>query len=90
MPAGVAEQDWHIEFENKDSIHPVRGGHPAKRGFLPSKHEGQKIKKLIRLIREGKLLPPQKKKKDEVFDIWHGDADERKKAPTALPAPKMA
>jgi ribosome biogenesis protein ERB1 len=99
MPAGVAEQDYHIEFENHDAIHPIRSGPPPKRGFLPSKHEHQKIKKLVRLLREGKIQKwddeqAKKEKKGEdaalAFDIWHDDVAERKNAPTAMPAPKIA
>lgn len=79
-----------VEFENPDAkIHPLTLAHPPKRRFLPSKWERMRIKKIVALLREGKIRPPPPPK-PEVWDLWADDAPKRRRAPTALPAPKMA
>eukprot|EP00916_Digyalum_oweni_P001818 GHVL01003494.1.p1 GENE.GHVL01003494.1~~GHVL01003494.1.p1 ORF type:complete len:709 (+),score=93.93 GHVL01003494.1:34-2160(+) len=84
----------HPEVEHEDSIHPVNGSHPPKRRFIPSKWEGIKIQRLVQLIREGKLLPPQRKRDVESYvDLWEDESNARrllrKKMPVFMPAPKM-
>merc|ERR1719428_2492929 len=78
-----------VEFDNPEAaLHPLSSAHPPKRRFLPSKHEAMKVKKLVALLREGKIRPPPPPK-PEVFDLWGQEAPERKKGPPPLTAPKM-
>eukprot|EP00435_Cladocopium_sp_Y103_P057442 s497_g19.t1 len=79
-----------VEFENPEArIHPESKAHPPKSRFLPSKWERMKVKRLVALLREGKIRPPPPPA-PEVFDLWADDAKPRRKAPVPLPAPKMA
>mmetsp|Transcript_46714 Transcript_46714/g.130049 ORF Transcript_46714/g.130049 Transcript_46714/m.130049 type:complete len:760 (-) Transcript_46714:90-2369(-) len=79
-----------VEFENKDAaLHPVSRAHPPKRRFLPSKWERMRVKKLVALLREGKILPPQPPP-PQVWDLWADEAPKRRKGPPPLPAPKPA
>lgn len=79
-----------VEFENKEAaIHPESRAHPPKRRFLPSKWERMHVKRLVALLREGKIRPPPPPK-PEVWDLWADDGPkQRRKAPAPLPAPKM-
>ncbi|GIX62200.1 ribosome biogenesis protein BOP1, putative [Babesia caballi] len=67
------QEDLYVDFGNEDAIHPVSYKPPKKANFMPSKFEAAKIKRLVRLIKSGKLVV----KKDEgepeeepVEDIW--------------------
>ncbi|KAK1444873.1 WD repeat BOP1/Erb1 [Babesia gibsoni] len=66
------QEDLYIEFDNEDSIHPVSYKPPKKANFLPSKFEAAKIKRLVELIRSGKLVVKEKDEhvEDEIVDIW--------------------
>jgi len=89
-PSGHTNTMEMVEYENKDAkIHPMSSAHPPKRRFLPSKWERMKVKKLVALLREGKILPPPPPA-PEVWDLWADDAPSRRKAPRPLPAPKLA
>merc|ERR1719478_826761 len=79
-----------VEIENKDAkIHPVSSAHPPKARFLPSKWERMHVKRLVALLREGKIRPPPPPA-PEVWDLWADDAPKRKHGPPPLPAPKAA
>merc|ERR1712190_586455 len=49
-----------------------------------------RVKKLVALLREGKIRPPPPPK-PQVWDLWGDDADgpKRRKGPAPLPAPKL-
>eukprot|EP00434_Breviolum_minutum_P017095 symbB.v1.2.015086.t1/scaffold1118.1/size136889/9 len=79
-----------VEFDNPEArIHPETKTHPPKSRFLPSKWERMKVKRLVALLREGKIRPPPPPA-PEVWDLWADDVKQRRKAPVPLPAPKMA
>ena len=76
---------------------PLSAAPEPKRRFIPSKHEAKRVAKLVRAIREGRILPykpPEERErelgeKDETyFDIW---ANEEAKEPHIMniPAPKL-
>lgn len=89
-PSAATDTLEMVEFENPEAkIHPVTKAHPPKRRFLPSKWEGMKIKRLVALLREGKIRPPPPPA-PEVWDLWSDEVERRKHAPPPLPAPKMA
>lgn len=78
-----------VEFDNPEArIHPLSKAHPPKSRFLPSKWERMHVKRLVALLREGKIRPP-KPPPPEVWDLWADEAPRRKKAPLPLPAPKL-
>ncbi|ORM41174.1 Ribosome biogenesis protein bop1 [Babesia sp. Xinjiang] len=67
------QEDLYIEFDNEDAIHPVSYKPPRKANFLPSKAEAEKIKRLVKLIKEGKLVvkqEPEEPKEEPIQDIW--------------------
>merc|ERR1719262_1807425 len=68
-----------VEFENKDAkIHPIGKAHPPKRRFLPSKWERMHVKKLVALLREGKIKPPPPPA-PEVWDLWADDPPSKRR-----------
>jgi len=76
---------------------PLSAAPEPKRRFVPSKHEAKRIAKLVRAIKEGRILPyrpPEEiekeraEKEDAYYDIW---ANEEAKDPHVMniPAPKL-
>lgn len=68
-------------FTSKTEIMPLSAAPEPKSRFTPSKHEARKIMKLVKAIREGLIISPDKKKKiDEEFEfnynLWEGIEDE--------------
>jgi ribosome biogenesis protein ERB1 len=87
--------EWFTSFEEKM---PLSAAPEPKRRFLPSKHEQKRVMKLVRAIREGRILPykpPEEREKEEDekeevhYDIWQ---DEQPRDPHVMhiPAPKLA
>jgi ribosome biogenesis protein ERB1 len=77
---------------------PLSAAPEPKRRFLPSKHEQKRIMKLVKAIREGRILPYKppaerereaEEEEDKIYDIW---ADEQPQEPNIMhiPAPKLA
>ncbi|CAJ1402027.1 unnamed protein product [Effrenium voratum] len=88
-PSLATDTTEMVEFDNPEArIHPEKKAHPPKARFLPSKWEAMKVKRLVALLREGKIRPP-KPPPPEVWDLW-ADEVARKKGPPPLPAPKLA
>jgi ribosome biogenesis protein ERB1 len=73
---------------------PLSAAPEPKRRFLPSKHEARRIMKIVRAIREGRILPyrpPQEQEEQEEeihYDIWQ-DEQPRPDNIMNVPAPKM-
>ncbi|KAA8636029.1 hypothetical protein SMACR_04598 [Sordaria macrospora] len=75
---------------------PLSAAPEPKRRFLPSKNEAKKIMKLVRAIREGRILPykpPEEREKEEeeveqYFDIWQDEVPTEVN-PLHIPAPKL-
>lgn len=75
---------------------PLSAAPEPKRRFLPSKHEAKRVMKLVRAIREGRILPykpPEEREKEEEeeehhYDLWQ---DEQPQEPHVMhiPAPKL-
>lgn len=76
---------------------PLSAAPEPKRRFIPSKHEQKRVMKLVRAIKQGRILPykpPEEREKEEAekeeeyFDIW---ADEQPRDPHIMniPAPKL-
>jgi len=82
-------------FTSQVETMPLSAAPEPKRRFVPSKHEQKKIMKIVKAIREGRILPyrPPKEgdqEEDDLpnYDIW---ADEQARVDHAMhmPAPKL-
>lgn len=85
-------------FTSHEEQMPLSAAPEPKRRFLPSKHEQKRIMKIVKAIREGRILPykpPEEREREEdeedepIVDIW---ADEQPQPPNVMniPAPKLA
>lgn len=68
-------------FTSKTEQMPLSSAPEPKRRFVPSKHEAKRVMKLVRAIREGRILPyrppPSEQEADPVvknYDIWANEA----------------
>uniref|UniRef100_L2FA03 Ribosome biogenesis protein ERB1 n=1 Tax=Colletotrichum fructicola (strain Nara gc5) TaxID=1213859 RepID=L2FA03_COLFN len=85
---------WFTAHEEKM---PLSAAPEPKRRFVPSKHEAKRIAKLVRAIKEGRILPykpPEEREKEEAekeetyYDIWANE-EERPPHIMNIPAPKL-
>lgn len=95
----MPESDMYVEltdiYSSERELHPLNDPVEPKRRFLPSKWETQRINKMVRAIRAGKLLSRPKREVPEVYLLWGTDGaaldyNARSKAPPPIPAPKQA
>lgn len=82
-------------FTSKTEIMPLTAVPEPKRRFVPSKHEAKRVMKIVRAIREGRIVPPSKAKEqqeeDEMnFDLWADNDDNHEDHIMNLRAPKLA
>lgn len=81
-------------FTSKTEIMPLSSAPEPKRRFVPSKHEAKRVMKIVRAIREGRILPykpPADEEDDQEvkrYDIWANEAP-RTDHPMNIPAPKL-
>ncbi|AMD20878.1 HDR136Cp [Eremothecium sinecaudum] len=85
--------DW---FTRHEEIMPVTAIPEPKRRFVPSKHEAKRVMKIVKAIREGRIIPPKKlkelreKEAEERFtyDLWE-DSEDMPQHVMDLRAPKL-
>lgn len=82
-------------FTSKTEIMPLSAAPEPKRRFVPSKHEAKRVMKIVRAIREGRILPYKPPSEEEEtdpdvkgYDIWANEAP-RPDHPMNVPAPKL-
>ncbi|KAL8814616.1 MAG: hypothetical protein Q9191_008534, partial [Dirinaria sp. TL-2023a] len=82
-------------FTSKTEIMPLSAAPEPKRRFVPSKHEAKRVMKIVRAIREGRILPYKPPaEEDEAdpaikrYDIWANEVP-RPDHPMNVPAPKL-
>ena len=82
-------------FTSKTEIMPLSAAPEPKRRFIPSKHEAKRVMKIVRAIREGRILPYRPPADEEEqdpdvkrYDIWANEAP-RGDYPMNMPAPKL-
>jgi ribosome biogenesis protein ERB1 len=82
-------------FTSKQEIMPLSAAPEPKRRFLPSKHEAKRVMKIVRAIREGRILPykpPTEEDEAEEgvvrYDLW-ADETPRQDHIMHIPAPKL-
>lgn len=81
-------------FSGKPEIMPLSAAPEPKRRFVPSKHEGRRVMKIVRAIREGRIQPykaPEDREAEDAdpwtFDVWANEAP-RPEHYMNMPAPK--
>jgi ribosome biogenesis protein ERB1 len=82
-------------FSSQLEIMPLSAAPEPKRRFVPSKHEAKRVMKIVKAIREGRILPyrppDEREEKDEDiinYDLWADEA-ERPDHIMHIPAPKL-
>ncbi|KAF3385429.1 Ribosome biogenesis protein erb1 [Penicillium rolfsii] len=82
-------------FSSQLEIMPLSAAPEPKRRFVPSKHEAKRVMKIVKAIREGRILPyrppEEREEKDEDvinYDLW-ADEVERPDHIMHIPAPKL-
>ena len=81
-------------FSSKKEVMPLSAAPEPKRRFVPSKHEAKRVMKIVKAIREGRILPykpPTDEDEDDNlinYDLWADEA-ERIDHPMHMPAPKL-
>ncbi|KII95777.1 hypothetical protein PLICRDRAFT_97306 [Plicaturopsis crispa FD-325 SS-3] len=74
--------------KGKEEIMPLSGAPEPKRRWVPSKWEKQKVMKIVRAIRQGRILPSKPKTSSsqlQFYSIWSEPSTSH---PPPLPAPK--
>lgn len=82
-------------FTSKTEQMPLSAAPEPKRRFVPSKHEAVRVMKIVKAIREGRILPyrpPEEREEDDDetinYDIWQDEAP-RTNNHFNLTAPKL-
>ncbi|KAL9712471.1 Ribosome biogenesis protein erb1 [Leucoagaricus gongylophorus] len=75
--------------KGKEEIMPLSAAPEPKRRFIPSKWEKQKVMKIVRAIRQGRILPhkPKTTNKVDVYAIWSDQPSSLQQPPP--PPPKV-
>ena len=79
-------------FTSKTEHMPLSAAPEPKRRFIPSKHEAKRVMKIVRAIREGRIMPykpPSEEEEDEKevnYDLWANEAPTRS---DHIAAPKL-
>ncbi|KAH6970777.1 NUC169 domain-containing protein [Ilyonectria sp. MPI-CAGE-AT-0026] len=85
-------------FTSIEEKMPLSAAPEPKRRFVPSKHEAKRVAKMVRAIKEGRILPykpaeerqrEEEEKEETYYDVW---ANEEPQDPHVMniPAPKLA
>ncbi|KZF26460.1 ribosome biogenesis protein erb1 [Xylona heveae TC161] len=96
VPEGYDPYPPMVEyFSSKTEVMPLSAAPEPKRRFVPSKHEAKRVMKIVRAIREGRILPykpPSEEEEEDPsvirYDLW-ADETERPDHPMNIPAPKL-
>ena len=72
--------DYNDWFSKDVEITPLTAAPEPKRRFVPSKNEAKRVMKIVRAIREGRIIPPSKMKElraeeEKNYDLW-GDSND--------------
>ncbi|KAG0170402.1 Ribosome biogenesis protein erb1 [Apophysomyces sp. BC1034] len=77
-------------FTSKTEEMPLSARPEPKRRFVPSKWEAKKIMKIVRAIREGRIVPRKPKdEKPKFYNLWSDDDKPREDHVMHIAAPKM-
>lgn len=86
--------DW---FTRHEEVTPLTAMPEPKRRFIPSVNEAKRVMKIVKAIREGRIIPPKKLKEikdseaaeDYKYDLW-GDSADGVEHVMNLRAPKLS
>ncbi|CAG8438502.1 14022_t:CDS:10 [Ambispora leptoticha] len=77
-------------FTSKPEVMPLSAAPEPKRRFVPSKWEAKRIMKIVRAIREGRIIPGNTQvQKPRFYNLWADSDQSRQDHPMHIPAPKM-
>ncbi|KAL1917638.1 uncharacterized protein VTP21DRAFT_4031 [Calcarisporiella thermophila] len=77
-------------FTSKTEVMPLTAKPEPKSRFVPSKWEDKRIMKIVRAIREGRIVPGRKaQQKPRFYNLWTDNDTPRQDHVMHLPAPKM-
>ncbi|CAK7896353.1 ribosome biogenesis protein Erb1p [[Candida] anglica] len=81
-------------FTSETEVMPLTAVPEPKRRFVPSKHEAKRVMKIVRAIREGRIVPPSKVKEQVEeeqynYDLWNDNDLEVPEHIMNLRAPKL-
>ncbi|KAF9944779.1 Ribosome biogenesis protein erb1 [Mortierella alpina] len=80
-------------FSSHTEIMPLSAAPEPKRRFIPSKHEAKRIMKIVRAIREGRIVPRKSgyvPPKPKYYNLWNDAEDKpREEHVMHITAPKM-
>ncbi|KAF9939978.1 Ribosome biogenesis protein erb1 [Mortierella alpina] len=80
-------------FSSHTEIMPLSAAPEPKRRFIPSKHEAKRIMKIVRAIREGRIVPRKSgyvPPKPKYYNLWNDSEDKpREEHVMHITAPKM-
>ncbi len=83
-------------FTSKTEIMPLSAAPEPKRRFIPSKHEAKRVMKIVKAIREGRIIPPEVRRKQQLeeeekntYDIWADNAEAQEDHVMHIRAPKL-
>jgi ribosome biogenesis protein ERB1 len=80
-------------FTSTQEVMPIQAIPEPKRRFVPSKHEAKRIMKIVRAIREGRIVPKDKAEEqaEEIsYDLWGDNQPDAQDHIMNLRAPKLA
>lgn len=82
-------------FSSKQEVMPLSAAPEPKRRFVPSKHEAKRVMKIVKAIREGRILPykaPEEREEEDPnvikYDLWADEAEDADPH-MHIPAPKL-
>ncbi|KAI8367909.1 NUC169 domain-containing protein [Choanephora cucurbitarum] len=77
-------------FTSKTEVMPLSARPEPKSRFIPSKWEAKKIMKIVRAIRQGRIVPRKPKdEKPRFYNLWGDDDQPREDHVMHIAAPKM-
>ncbi|KAF9965816.1 Ribosome biogenesis protein erb1 [Mortierella alpina] len=80
-------------FSSHTEVMPLSAAPEPKRRFIPSKHEAKRIMKIVRAIREGRIVPRKSgyvPPKPKYYNLWNDSEDKpREEHVMHITAPKM-
>lgn len=78
-------------FSSKKETMPLTATPEPKRRFVPSKHEAKRVMKIVRAIREGRIVLNTQKEEGilPAYDIWADNAEPQPDHIMTLRAPKL-
>lgn len=82
-------------FSSKQEVMPLSAAPEPKRRFVPSKHEAKRVMKIVKAIREGRILPYKPPSEEDEkdpdlinYDLW-ADEEENPSRQMHIPPPKL-